>query len=584
MVTEEHQRWLSKLLGYDFEIQYKPGLENKAADALSRKVECSQLIATSVPQLVDWGKLRTENMTSKELGSFREAIRKGEEISAGYTVEDQLLLHKGRLVLPRTSSHIPLILQEFHASAIGGHSGGQKTYQRLAREIYWKGMRKDVEEMVARCDTCQRNKYQACAPGGLLQPLELPDQVWSEVTMDFIEGLPKSDGYTVILVVVDRLSKYAHFIPLRHPFNAPTVAAVFIREIVRLHGFPESIVSDRDKVFLSHFWKEMFKLQGTLLKRSSAYHPQTDGQSEVVNRSVETYLRCFAGEKPKHWVRWLPWAEYWYNTSFHKAAQVTPFKVLYGRDPPTLMPYKSHSTSVSLVEQQLSERDEILGELKKHLLRAQNIMKQAADHHRKDVHFEIGEFVYLKLRPYRQNTLARRLSVKLAPRYYGPYEVDQKIGKVAYRLKLPPTTTIHPVFHVSQLKKFKGDSVPVDPLPPTLSEEGTSLLEPSSLQGVRHTEEGGKEVLIEWKDLPTHDATWEAYESIQAQFPAFNLEDKVNLWAGSDDGPDQPVHPPSTPAQKGPVLVYCRRRTRLPGRSAEGEEGGRVGPRGPPNE
>ncbi|XP_028552383.1 uncharacterized protein LOC114580110 [Dendrobium catenatum] len=274
MVTEEHQRWLSKLLGYDFEIQYKPGLENKAADALSRKVECSQLIATSVPQLVDWGKLRTENMTSEELGSFREAIRKGEEIPAGYTVEDQLLLHKGRLVLPRTSSHIPLILQEFHASAIGGHSGGQKTYQRLAREIYWKGMRKDVEEMVAQCDTCQRNKYQACAPGGLLQPLELPDQVWSEVTMDFIEGLPKSDGYTVILVVVDRLSKYAHFIPLRHPFNATTVAAVFIREIVRLHGFPESIVSDRDKVFLSHFWKEMFKLQGTHLKRSSTYQTE----------------------------------------------------------------------------------------------------------------------------------------------------------------------------------------------------------------------------------------------------------------------------------------------------------------------
>ncbi|PKU84655.1 hypothetical protein MA16_Dca022232 [Dendrobium catenatum] len=364
MVTEEHQRWLSKLLGYDFEIQYKPRLENKAADALSRKVEC-------VPQLVDWGNLMTENMTSEELGSFREAIRKGEEIPSGYTVEDQLLLHRGRLVLPRTSSQIPLILQEFfHASAIGGHSGGQKTYQRLAREIYWKGMRKDVEEMVAQCDTCQRNKYQACAPGGLLQPLELPDQVWSEVTMDFIEGLPKSEGYTVILVVVDRLSKYAHFIPLRHPFNATTVAAVFIREIVRLHGFLEWIVSDRDKVFLSHFWKEMFKLQGTHLKRSSAYHPQTDGQSEVVNRSVETYLRCFAGEKPKHWVRWLPWAEYWYNTSFHKAAQVTPFKVLYGRDPPTLIQYKSHSTSVSLVEQQLSERDEILGELKKHLLRA----------------------------------------------------------------------------------------------------------------------------------------------------------------------------------------------------------------------
>ncbi|PKU74825.1 hypothetical protein MA16_Dca005016 [Dendrobium catenatum] len=197
-------------------------------------------------------------------------------------------------------------------------------------------------------------------------------------------------------------------------------------------------------------------------------------------------------------------------------------------------------------------------------------MKQAADHHRKDVQFEIGEFVYLKLRPYRQNTLARRLSVKLAPRYYSPNEVERKIGNVAYRLKLPPTTTIHPVFHVSQLKKFKGGSVPVDTLPPTLYEDGTSLLEPSALKGVRHTEEGGKEVLIEWKNLSTHDATWETYEIIQAQFPAFNLEDKVNLWAGSDDGPVRSI---ATPAQKGPVLTYCRRRSRLPGRTAEGEKG-----------
>ncbi|KAI0510081.1 hypothetical protein KFK09_010681 [Dendrobium nobile] len=172
-----------------------------------------------------------------------------------------------------------------------------------------------------------------------------------------------------------------------------------------------------------------------------------------------------------------------------------------------------------------------------------------------------------------QNTLARRLSVKLAPRYYGPYEVEHKIGNVAYRMKLPPTTTIHPVFHVSQLKKFKGDYVPVDTLPPTLSEDGTSLLEPSALKGVRHTEEGGKEVLIEWKDLPTHDATWETYEIIQAQFPAFNLEDKVNLWAGSDNGPVRSIAAPAQKrvgshllqAENPPAWADCRRGTRSRG-------------------
>nr|GEX43888.1 hypothetical protein [Tanacetum cinerariifolium] len=146
--------------------------------------------------------------------------------------------------------------------------------------------------------------------------------------------------------MVDRLSKSAHFAPLKHPYTAASVATVFLREIIRLHGVLKSIVSDRDRVFVSHFWGELFKYQGTTLKRSTAYHPQTDGQSEMVNHSLETYLRCFASSRPKEWVKWLPWDEYWYNTSYHSEICTTPFKALYGRDPPSMLTY-DHGTALT---------------------------------------------------------------------------------------------------------------------------------------------------------------------------------------------------------------------------------------------
>ena len=219
--------------------------------------------------------------------------------------------------------------------------------------------------------------------------------------MDFITGLPKSQGFEVILAVVDRLSKYGHFIPLKRPFTAKGVAENFVREVVRLHGFPKAIISDRDPIFLSNFWKELFKLQGIKLKMSTSYHSQTDGQTEVVNRCLETYLRCFASDQPKHWIIWIPWAEFWYNTTFHSSTRATPFEIVYGRPPPTIIHYQRGETMVESTAQNLVDRDEALRQLKHNLQRAQTSMKQRADAHRRDVTFSIGDWVYVKLRPHR---------------------------------------------------------------------------------------------------------------------------------------------------------------------------------------
>lgn len=239
---------------------------------------------------------------------------------------------------------------------------------------------------------------------------------------------------------------------------APSAAAVFVKEMVRLHEIPLSIIFDRDKVFLSKFWCELFHLQGTKLKFSSAYHPQTDGQTEVINRGVESYLRCFSSVRPKKWYRFLPWAEFSYNTSFHVAAQCTPFHIVYGRDPPPLMRFEKGTTDVSSLDQQLAERDKLFEELKIHLNRAQQQMKTVADKHRRAVELTAGDMVYLKMRPYQRRSLAHRPSEKLAPRYYGPFKVVAKFGKVAYHLELSPTDSSS-VSCLATMKSDRGTSI-----------------------------------------------------------------------------------------------------------------------------
>jgi hypothetical protein len=255
--------------------------------------------------------------------------------------------------------------------------------------------------------------------------------------MDFIIGLPKSEGKSVIMVIVDGLTKYSHFCALSHPFKASTFSTTFMETVQKLHGSKKIIVSDRDPIFTRHFWTKLFSCLRTQWAHSSSYHPQYDGQTKIVKKCLEGYLHCFVSYKQAQWFKWLPLAEWWYNTSFHTAKKMTPFMALYGSHPPSITSSLKEKSKVQVVEDHIENQQQVLQILKDNLTMAQNHMKQQADQHRSERSFEVGDWVFLRLQPYKQMSLKKaKKDNKLSPKYYGPYKVLQKIGTMAQKLEL----------------------------------------------------------------------------------------------------------------------------------------------------
>lgn len=278
------QKWLTKLLGYSFVVEYKRGKENKAADALSRRshdstehvpdsVHEASLFLISFPCPLWLDLLKDSYNSDITYQQLLSQLADSSLTSPGFSLQNGLILYKKNIFLSSSSPLKPLILQHVHDSPIGGHFGYLKTLHWIKQDFFWKGMKTHVKQHIKCCEVCQRIKVHTTKPAGLLQTLLIPNTPWLDTSMDFIECLPKSHGFEVLLVVVDRLTKFVRFLPLSHPFTAARVAAVFMKGVFKLHGMPKSIVSDKGAVFSTAFWKELFKLQGTTLATSLVYHP-----------------------------------------------------------------------------------------------------------------------------------------------------------------------------------------------------------------------------------------------------------------------------------------------------------------------
>ncbi len=267
-----------------------------------------------------------------------EAVRAGSDlVDPGFEEKEGMLLFENRYVLPNDKAIRLKVLEANHDSRVAGHFGQYKTLERLRQNFFWSKMDEDVKDYVRSCDVCQRDKATRRKKYGLLQPLDVPHQPWKSISMDFIVGLPESNGFTQIWVVVDRLTKMAHFIPMVTGEKSPAkdLAMTFAREIWRHHGLPSDVVSDRGSVFISGFWKELMEHLGVDLNLSTAFHPQTDGQTERINQVLEAYLRHYSNFQQDDWADLLPLAEHAYNTATSESTKVSPFFANYGFNPET---------------------------------------------------------------------------------------------------------------------------------------------------------------------------------------------------------------------------------------------------------
>ena len=419
-----------------------------------------------------------------------------------------------------------LIFRECHDLPLGGHLGSAKTIARVSRRFVWPNMHAEIRHYVSTCLTCQLNKPSTLLPMGLLQPLPIPDRPWQVVTMDLITALPRTTaGHDAIVVFVDKLTKWATYVLTTTTVDAPMLARLFFDHILRLHGLPSAIISDRDARFTSLFWQALWQQLGTQLQMSTAFHPQTDGQTERQNRTLEETLRAYVGYKQDDWDQKLAAAEFAYNTSVHASTGYSPFYLNYGQEPRLPLDEALKPANVSnnpTAAQRIQQLHEALSQAKAALLRAQQRQAHYADLNRREITFVVGDPVLLSTEHLSLKNKER--TKKLLSKYIGPFKVKRVVSSVAYELNLPAAMQIHPVFHVSKLKAakdsgstFPGRSLaeqsPERPPPELINEEGEEEWEVEKILKKRIVKCGKNrtrvEYLTQWRGYPEWEQTWE---------------------------------------------------------------------------
>jgi hypothetical protein len=458
-LNQKHAKWVEYMHNFTFVIKHISGTANKVADALSRK--CLLLQEFRVKTL-GFDNLRDMYAGDIDFTEVYEAaenpVLRDRSPWIDYMIQEGLLFRGNQLCIPKCSMRENL-LKKKHSGGLAGHFGHDKTFVKLSESYFWLGMRVDVNRFVDICRVCQHSKGRK-QNAGFYQPLPIPERPWEAISMDFVLGLSRTQrGVDSIFVVVDRFSKMAHFIPCQKTSDVTHIANLFFKEIIRLHGLPKSIVSDRDTKFIGHFWRTLWKKLGTNLMFISTYHPQTDGQTEVVNRSLGDLLRSLVIEHHNSWDNILPRAEFAYNDLVNRSTGRSPFQIVYGMQPrgfSELIDSEQTTTSSASAEEFAEAMKELHNQVKERLLKSSQEYKRRADQHWRQLQFEVGDLVLAHLRKER---FSRGTYNKLKMKKIGPCKVLRKLGENAYEIEFSDGIGISLIFNIVDLYPYRAGEV-----------------------------------------------------------------------------------------------------------------------------